>query len=88
VVSLSKYHYGKKSALREIQDSIRERTETRAAKANEPLDRETIEEEVACLRDNIIEINDLLDEISNLSFTVEDRIGDLENSITVLEELL
>lgn len=78
MVSLSKYRYGKKVS----EDKQRVR------RTVAPLNREVVEEEVAALREYIDEINDLLADISDLSFTVQEKIGDLENSITVLEEEL
>lgn len=78
VVSLSKFKYGNK--VSEDRQRVR--------RAVAPLNREIVEEEVAALRECIDEIHDLLADISDLSFTVQDRIGDLENSITVLEEEL
>ena len=78
MVSLSKFKYGNK--VSEDRQRVR--------RAVAPLNREIVEEEVAALRECIDEIHDLLADISDLSFTVQDRIGDLENSITVLEEEL
>jgi hypothetical protein len=72
VVTLSRYRYGKKNTQRES--------------CNARNLRQVVEEEVSELRNCIDEINDLLAEISDLSFTVQERLGDLENSITVLEE--
>lgn len=75
---MSKFKYGNK--VSEDRQRVR--------RAVAPLNREIVEEEVAALRECIDEIHDLLADISDLSFTVQDRIGDLENSITVLEEEL
>jgi len=52
------------------------------------LDYGTVAEEVSELRERIDTINYLLEEISDLSISVQEELGDLENSITVLEELL
>ena len=72
MVSLSRYRYGKKNTQRE--------------QCNARNLRQVVEEEVADLRNCIDEINHPLAEISDLSFTVQEKLGDLENSITVLEE--
>jgi len=82
VICLSKYRYGSNTSFRKSDERVRiQRTVV-------PLNREIVEEEVSALREFIDEIHDLLAEISDLSFIVQEKIGDLENSITVLEEEL
>lgn len=72
VIVLSRYKYGKKS--------------DRQTRKVSNLD--TIADEVAYLRERLDVINDLLEEISELSTSVREELGEIENSVTVLEELV
>lgn len=69
---MSKYKYGKKSDRRRV--------------SNQTL--ETVAEEVAYLRERLDTMNDLLEEISELSTSVREEIVEIENSVAVLEELV
>jgi len=89
VIILSRYKYGKKSINRECAKAISDadyKCFKRAVQKNQNLD--TIADEVACLRERLDVINDLLEEISELSTSVREELGEIENSVTVLEELV
>ena len=95
VVSLSKYHYGQSQIARRAE--LLNRVQA-TLKAKQPLDREVVESEVAELsevvesevaelREKMDYVNDLLEEISDLSVSVQETLCEMEYSIAVLEEL-